>query len=103
MGAAKEPIAVFDSGVGGISVLAELMRRMPQENYLYFGDSANAPYGSRSPEEVRTLTEKHVGELTARGAKAVVIACNTAAGAAISYLRDKLASLPMIGMEPAIK
>lgn len=103
MGAAKEPIAVFDSGVGGISVLAELMRRMPQENYLYFGDSANAPYGSRSPEEVRALTEKHVGELTARGAKAVVIACNTATGAAISYLREKFASLPMIGMEPAIK
>lgn len=99
----ERPIGVFDSGVGGISVLAELVRRMPRENYLYFGDSANAPYGSRSAEEVRALTEAHALELMRRGAKAIVIACNTATGAAIAYLREKYADFPFIGVEPAIK
>lgn len=99
----RRPIAVFDSGVGGISVLAELAALMPQESFLYYGDSANAPYGSRTAEEVRTLTDAHIGSLIRRGAKAVVIACNTATGAAISYLREKYAGIPIIGIEPAIK
>ncbi len=99
----RRPIAVFDSGVGGISVLAHLIRRMPHESYLYFGDSKNAPYGSRSGEEVRALTDEHVAAFIEKGAKAVVIACNTATGAAISYLREKYAGIPIIGMEPAIK
>ena len=99
----RRPIAVFDSGVGGISVLSELFALMPQESFLYYGDSANAPYGSRAPEEVRALTDSHIGALVGRGAKAVVIACNTATGAAISYLREKYAGIPVIGIEPAIK
>ena len=74
----ERPIAVFDSGVGGISVLRELVRLMPNENYIFFGDSKNAPYGGKSLEEVRKLTECHVRHLLSEGAKAVVIACNTA-------------------------
>ena len=97
------PIGVFDSGVGGISVLRELMKQMPGESFVYYGDSANAPYGARTPGEVRTLTDIHVAELIARGAKAIVIACNTATGAAIQHLRRKYTEIPIIGMEPAIK
>jgi len=99
----KCPIAVFDSGVGGISVLAELISRMPGESYLYFGDSLHAPYGSRSPEEVRQLTHTHIRHLLDLGAKAVVVACNTATGAAISDLRSLYPHVPLIGIEPAIK
>lgn len=99
----QRPIGVFDSGVGGISVLRELMKQLPGESFVYYGDSANAPYGARMPEEVRSLTDAHVAELIARGAKAIVIACNTATGAAIQYLREKYKEIPIIGMEPAIK
>lgn len=99
----NRPIALFDSGVGGISVLSEMIRLMPGESYLYFGDSANAPYGSRSAAEVRALTEKHAAFLLEQGAKAIVVACNTATGAAIAGLREKYPDLPIIGMEPAIK
>lgn len=100
---ARCPIALFDSGVGGISVLAEMIRCMPHESYLYFGDSAHAPYGSRPAEEVRALSEAHVSRLLKMGAKAVVIACNTATGVAITALRERYPEIPMIGMEPAIK
>jgi glutamate racemase len=79
------------------------MKNMPGESFVYYGDSANAPYGARSPEEVRSLTDAHVRELIGRGAKAIVIACNTATGAAIQYLREKYTDIPIIGMEPAIK
>lgn len=100
---ARRPIALFDSGVGGISVLAEMIRLMPGESYIYFGDSVHAPYGSRPAEDVRALTEAHVAHLLQRGAKAVVIACNTATGVAIAGLRQKYPHIPIIGMEPAIK
>lgn len=99
----RRPIAVFDSGVGGISVLSELATLMPRESFLYYGDSANAPYGSRTAEEVCALTDTHIGALIEKGAKAVVIACNTATGAAITFLRKKYAGIPVIGIEPAIK
>ena len=97
------PVGVFDSGVGGISVLRELRKQMPGESFIYYGDSANAPYGARTPEEVRALTDAHVAQLMERGAKAIVIACNTATGAAIQHLREKYTDIPIIGMEPAIK
>ena len=97
------PIAVFDSGLGGISVLRELRALMPEENYLYFGDSANAPYGVRSLEEVRTLTMRAISGLYSRGIKAAVIACNTATSAAIVPLRERFFDIPIIGMEPALK
>ena len=97
------PIAVFDSGLGGISVLRELKSLMPNERYLYFGDSANAPYGTRSLEDVRALTLRNIGMLYERGIKAAVIACNTATSAAVAALRDRFRDIPVIGMEPALK
>ena len=97
------PIAVFDSGLGGISVLRELVRLMPEEDYLYFGDSANAPYGTRPVERVRALTLETISRLYDRGIKAAVIACNTATSAAITQLRAQFADIPVIGMEPALK
>lgn len=96
-------IAVFDSGVGGISVLKELIACMPQEHYLYFGDSANAPYGSRTTEEVRALTLAAVEVLYDRGIKALVVACNTATAAAIDELRQRYPDIVVIGIEPALK
>ncbi len=98
-----EPIAVFDSGVGGISVLRALLREMPNENYWYYGDSANAPYGTKRLEEVRALTISHVDSFISKGAKAVVVACNTATSAAVRLLRQKYPDVPIIGIEPALK
>lgn len=99
----KEYIAVFDSGLGGVSVLRELVKLMPRERYLYFGDSANAPYGNRTTEEVRELTLAAAEQLLSRGAKALVVACNTATAAAIELLREKYPDTIIIGIEPAVK
>ena len=100
----EDYIGVFDSGVGGISVLRHLRRLLPRENYIYFGDCANAPYGSKTTEEVRALTlaaaEKLVCEYPI---KALVVACNTATAAAIDALRAKYPQLIVIGIEPALK
>ena len=97
------PIAVFDSGVGGISVLRELVRLMPGENYLYYGDSANAPYGSKPTQQVRELTFSAAKMLMERGIKALVVACNTATAAAIAELREAYPECIIIGIEPALK
>ena len=99
----EDYIAVFDSGVGGISVLRHLRKWMPNERYLYFGDSANAPYGSRPTEEIRRLAETVAEYLLTRGIKALVVACNTATSAAIGVLREKYPELIVIGIEPALK
>ena len=96
-------IAVFDSGVGGVSVLRELLKLMPNERYLYFGDSANAPYGTRPTSEVRDLTLAAADMLMARSCKALVVACNTATAAAIIDLRAKYTDKIIIGIEPALK
>ena len=96
------PIGVFDSGMGGISVLGELLRHMPTENYIYYGDSANAPYGIRSTEELIELSVNVSDFLVKQGVKAIVVACNTATSAAIQVLRSKY-DIPIIGMEPALK
>lgn len=103
MRAKKDYIAVFDSGVGGISVLRELLQLMPAENYLYYGDSANAPYGKRSTAQVRQLTMEAAEMLLSRGVKALVIACNTATAAAIDALRQAHPDTIIIGIEPALK
>ena len=103
MSAKGDWIAVFDSGVGGISVLRELVRLMPQERYLYYGDSANAPYGTKSTAQVRDLTLKAAEKLMARGCKALVVACNTATAAAIADLRRLYPEKIIIGIEPALK
>ena len=97
------PIGVFDSGLGGISVLKELMALMPEEHYLYFGDSANAPYGTRTTEEVRVLTMNAAAMLYERGIKALVVACNTATAAAITQIREEYPNLIVVGIEPALK
>ena len=97
------PIGVFDSGLGGISVLRELVKLMPEEDYLYFGDDVNAPYGSRSEADVLQLTEAAVQKLLDYGCKAVVLACNTATAAAVVPLREKWKDLILVGAEPAIK
>ena len=100
----NDSIAVFDSGVGGISVLRHLLRRMPGERYFYFGDSANAPYGCRTTEEVRVLTLAAAETLiTENSIKALVIACNTATAAAVKTLRETYPDLIVIGIEPALK
>ena len=96
-------IAVFDSGVGGISVLKELLALMPGENYLYFGDSANAPYGDRPTAQVRQLTLDAAKMLMERGLKALVVACNTATAAAIKDLRGAYPDRIIVGIEPALK
>lgn len=98
----NDPIGVFDSGVGGISVLAELMRTLPKERFLYYGDSLHAPYGTKPEAEVLGYVHGIMAEMMRRGVKAVVIACNTATSVAAATLRAEL-DLPIIGMEPALK
>ena len=99
----NEYIAVFDSGVGGISVLRELIKLLPNENYLYFGDSANAPYGEKATEEVRQLTLAAAEHLMEQNVKALVVACNTATSAAIHVLREQYPEAIIVGIEPALK
>ena len=96
-------IAVFDSGVGGISVLRHLVKQLPEERFLYFGDSANAPYGTKTKEQVRALTFAAAEMLIKQGIKALVVACNTATSAAINALRNAYPELIVIGIEPALK
>lgn len=95
-------ITVFDSGVGGLSVLKEIIALAPSEEYLYFSDNAHCPYGEKSVEYIRErasfITEYAIGN----GAEIIVVACNTATAAAIRYLRDRY-SIPFVGMEPAVK
>ncbi|MBE6608929.1 MAG: glutamate racemase [Ruminococcaceae bacterium] len=100
----KRPISVIDSGLGGISVLGHLLEELPSEDFVYFGDTANAPYGSKTTEEVLTLTLDNIKMLEDEYyAKAVVIACNTATGAAAEKCREIYSHMPIIGIEPAIK
>ena len=99
----NSPVGFFDSGMGGISVLKGTLQLLPGEDYLYFGDSLHAPYGVRPVEEVRALSRAAVEHLLEQGAKAVVIACNTATSAAASMLREAYPQIPIIGTEPALK
>lgn len=98
-----KPIGIFDSGIGGVSVLRAVRALLPNEDILYFGDSANLPYGEKSMEEIRRLSERVVQFLLARDCKIIVIACNTASAAALKYLREKHTDVVFIGMEPAVK
>ena len=102
MNQAEHPIGVFDSGVGGISALRAMIRALPQEYFIYYGDTANAPYGTKSTEEVLACVRRVTERLTEQSIKALVIACNTATGAAAAALRREM-TIPVIGMEPALK
>ncbi|MFD0705211.1 glutamate racemase [Alloscardovia venturai] len=95
-------IGVFDSGLGGISVVNQIHKELPHEDILFFGDSAHAPYGTRSTTDVQRLSFAVANHLVERGVKAIVIACNTATSAAASALRQRY-NVPIIGMEPALK
>jgi glutamate racemase len=96
------PIGVFDSGVGGLSVLAHLKRLLPHEDFVYFADTANCPYGERSPAEIGQLTLRAVRWLEAQGCKLVVIACNTACAFSLNSVRSA-AMVPVVGLVPALK
>jgi len=97
------PIGIFDSGVGGLSVLRAIREKMPYENLLYFADQGHVPYGPRSLEEVRQFSETITRFLLAQGAKLIVVACNTASAAALHHLRETFPDIPFVGMEPAVK
>jgi glutamate racemase len=96
------PIGIFDSGVGGTSIWKEIHKMLPAEHTLYLADSANAPYGEKSKEEILRLSIKNTEFLLDRGSKIIVVACNTATTNAIDYLRANY-DVPFIGIEPAIK
>lgn len=96
-------IGIFDSGVGGLSVLRHIRAQLPDENLLYFADQAHVPYGSRSAQEIRHFSREITDFLLVRGAKLIVVACNAASAAALDYLRDAFPHTPIVGMEPAVK
>lgn len=96
-------IGIFDSGIGGVTVLKEIIKILPNENYIYYSDSANNPYGDKTKEEVIEICDKIVQFLLSKGCKVIVIACNTASAKAVSFLRDKYKKIPFIAIEPAYK
>lgn len=93
---------MFDSGMGGLSILAELRRAMPQEDFVYLGDTAHVPYGARPDGEIRDLTDRAVTALYGLGVKAVVNACNTSSAFSLTHLRSRF-QIPIIGLVPAVK
>ena len=99
----KNPIGIFDSGVGGLSVLRAVRAQMPAENILYFGDQGHIPYGPRPMEQIRDFSEAITNFLLEKDAKIIVVACNTASAAALTYLREKFPNVKFVGMEPAVK
>lgn len=102
MDISRRPIGVFDSGIGGVSVLRNMVRLMPNEKFIYFGDDKNAPYGTRPESDILRLAQADVRFLMDKNVKAIVIACNTATSAAAAHLRATI-DIPIIGMEPALK
>lgn len=103
MAEASAPVGVFDSGVGGLSVLHELKALLPRENWLYIADGGHCPYGEKSPEYIRERMAHVAAFLREQGAKALVIACNTATVAACADLRQHYPDWPIVAMEPAVK
>ena len=97
------PIGIFDSGVGGLSVLRAIREQMPAESIIYFGDQRHVPYGSRSVAQIQSFSEGITRFLLDRAAKIIVVACNTASAAALKHLRGKFSEIEFIGMEPAVK
>src|ERR1041385_4572747 len=99
----NSPIGIFDSGIGGVSVLRAIRELLPNENLIYFGDNAHLPYGEKSMEEIRKFSEGVVNFLLEKKCKIIVIACNTASAAALKHLRALHPEVSFVGMEPAVK
>jgi len=97
------PIGIFDSGVGGLSVLRAIRAQMPEESVIYFGDQGHIPYGPRPMEQIRDFSEAISNFLLQHHAKLIVVACNTASAAALKYLRERFPNVQFVGMEPAVK
>ena len=97
------PIGIFDSGIGGVTVLKEIKKILPKENYIYYSDSKNNPYGDKSDNKILEICDNIVKYLINRDCKVIVIACNTASAKAVTYLRNKYKSIPFIAIEPAYK
>jgi glutamate racemase len=95
-------IGVFDSGIGGLTLLKEMMQTLPHENFLYFADTKNVPYSYKTTEQIKEYVEKAVVFLRNEGCKAIVLACNTATNVTIEYLREKY-DFPIIAIQPAVK
>ena len=98
----NKPIGIFDSGMGGLTVWKEVVKALPEESVIYYGDGANCPYGGKSQEELINLSEEIVKFFVEKGVKLIVVACNTATAGAIAYLREHY-DIPFVGMEPAVK
>lgn len=96
-------IGVFDSGIGGITVLNEIIKILPEEEYLYYSDSKNNPYGNKSDSEIIEICDNIVNYLVNQHCNVIVIACNTASAKAAKYLREKYKNIPIIAIEPAYK
>lgn len=99
----KGKIGIFDSGIGGATVLKEIIKILPNENYIYYSDSINNPYGDKTQQEIINICDKIVNFLLEKGCKVIVIACNTASAEAVQYLREKYVNIPFIAIEPAYK
>ena len=99
----QNPIGIFDSGVGGLSVLRAIRQQMPEESVIYFGDQGHIPYGPRPLQQVRDFSEGITRFLLSKGAKIIVVACNAASAAALTYLRQTVHDISFVGMEPAVK
>src|SRR5512140_1603929 len=103
MASSNSPIGVFDSGVGGLSVLCAMRQQMPAENVIYFGDQGHVPYGARPMQQIQSFSEGITKFLLEQKSKIIVVACNTASAAALKYLRGKFSNVQFVGMEPAVK
>lgn len=99
----NEAIGIFDSGIGGVTVLREILKILPNENYIYYSDSKNNPYGDKSDKQINELCENIVKLFIKEKCKAIVVACNTASAKSIQYLRKKYTNIPFIAIEPAYK
>ncbi|MBR2586886.1 glutamate racemase [Candidatus Saccharibacteria bacterium] len=97
------PIGVFDSGIGGKTILTATKKLLPSENFIYFGDSKNCPYGDKSDEELKTIVKRAAEFLIEKNVKLIIVACNTATTRMIGFLRESFPGLPFIGTEPAVK
>ena len=99
----NNPIGIYDSGFGGLSVWRELYRALPNESLVYLGDGKNCPYGSQAADNILQYATQSVERLLERGCKMIVVACNTATAVTIKHLREKYPEVPFVGLEPAVK